>query len=89
MFRVLVKNNLSGAINKLDMLKINIQSLMAEAVSAAEPEVKNLFDDETEIEVIPSSDGVEMGIKNYNNDMSDEVQAIILDKLRSKFKGVK
>lgn len=91
MFKVQVTNNLSGIMNKIDMLNINIQSSVAEAVAAAEPEIRDLFNsnyDEADVEIVPSASGVEVNIKNHYGDISNEVKDVILNKLRSKFGGV-
>jgi len=72
MFKVQVTNNLSKIVDKLDMININIQSAVAEAVSSSQAEVKSLFDtsyfEKTEIEISPSADGVTMDIKNLDED---------------------
>lgn len=72
MFKVQVVNNLPNIIDKLDMLNINIQSAVAEAIASSEYEIKNLFDtqyfENTEIEIIPEGDGVVMNIKNLGED---------------------
>jgi len=106
MFKVHVVNNLSGVSNKIDMMNINIQSSVAEAVMSAEPEIKDLFDNEyfnnTEIEIIPSAEGIGICIKNldedyyyYQNttgssyyDIGVKAKEIIANKLKSKFGGV-
>lgn len=91
MFKVQVTNNLSGVMNKIDMLSINIQSSVAEAVAAAEPEIKNLLNsdyDGADIEILPSASGIEVNVKNYYEDISDEVRSVIVNKLKSKFGGV-
>ena len=72
MFKVQVVNNLPKVIDRLDMLNINIQSAVAEAVSSSEYEIKNLFDtqyfENTEIEIIPEGDGIAINIKNLGED---------------------
>lgn len=91
MFKVQVTNNLSGVMNKIDMLSINIQSSVAEAVAATEPEIKNLLNsdyDGADIEILPSASGIEVNVKNYYEDISDEVRSVIVNKLKSKFGGV-
>lgn len=103
MFKVQVVNNLSGVMNKIDMLKINIQSAAAEAVMSANEEVRNVFDNQyfenTEIQMTPGIDGIEINIKNldedyyyYQNetggsyyDLGVKVKEIISNKLKSKF----
>jgi len=106
MFKVQVINNLSSVSNKIDMMSINIQSAVAEAVMSAEPEIRDLFDNEyfqnTEIEVVPSSESIGVNIKNldqdyfyYQNttgasyyDIGVKAKEIIANKIRSKFGGV-
>jgi len=72
MFKVQVTNDLPKIIDKLDMININIQSAVAEAVGSSQSEVKSLFDtsyfQETEIEISPSVDGITMDIKNLDED---------------------
>lgn len=90
MFKVQVVNNLSSVFNKIDMLNINIQSAAAEAAIAAEPEIRDLFDsnnNESDIEISPTSGGVEIVVKNCYYDISDEARQIVINKLKSKFGG--
>lgn len=105
MFRVQVIDNLPMVINKLEMLSINIESAVAEAVMSAEPEIRNLFNDEyfedTEIEISSSGDGIDLNIKNldedyfyYQNstgaaysDLGVRAKEIISSKIKSKFGG--
>ena len=72
MFKIQVINNLSNITNKLDMLHINIQSAVADAVASSEYEIQNLFSkqyfENTEIEIAPSADGVSVHIKNLDED---------------------
>jgi hypothetical protein len=72
MFKVKVENNLNSVMNKIDMLKINVESAVAEVVMSSESEIKDLFSSEyfqnTEIEIAPSSDGASVHIKNLDED---------------------
>lgn len=103
MFKIHVVNNLPNIVDKLDMLNINIQSAVADAVMSAEPEIKNLFDSQyfenTEIEIIPSVEGIGVHIKNleedyyyYQNttgssyyDIGVKAKEIIANKVKEKF----
>jgi hypothetical protein len=106
MFKVKVENNLNAVLNKIDMLKINIESAAADAVMSADSEIKDVFNNEyfenTEIEMTPSVDGLEINIKNldedyyyYQNttgnsyyDLGNKVKEVISNKLKSKFGGL-
>lgn len=68
MFNVKVSNNLSKVFDKLDMIKINIESGVAESISVSESEIKDLFNAEyfesTDVEIAPVSEGVSVVIKS-------------------------
>lgn len=99
MFKVKVANNLSNIFNKIDMLPINMQSAISEAVGASESDIRKLFESNdfqnTEIEIIPTVDGVGINVKNSIDEyfkykdsyyyLNTEVKNIILNKIKSKF----
>lgn len=90
MFKVQVVNNLPGVMNKLDMLSINIQSSVAEAVSGSESDIRSLLNQDSnyaDVEIMPSVSGVDVNITNCYYDISDEVKEIIANKIKSKFGG--
>jgi c-di-AMP phosphodiesterase-like protein len=72
MYKVSVTSNLSKITNQLEMMNINFQSSLAEAVAAAEPEIKNVFNSQdfqnTEITLQPGGDSVTVSITNDEDD---------------------